>query len=252
MQEDAKSERIAREFTKVPFYQDLFLIRHHLYKDLCALRPFLFGGRWLDVGCGIKPYEGIFDRVECYIGLDHPLSLKGHYGMGTRSDVWGDAAVLPFKSNSFDGVLSIFLMEHLQNSAEHLRETCRVLKIGGKLLISAPFVWPLHGEPWDFARYTSFGLIQLVERAGFRVEKIKAQGGAWSAAGQMIIVSLLFGALLPKTPWGRILGWVWKMSLVPVINGATLILDQLFPEGRWVLSYLVVAQKIEENKSCDS
>ena len=239
---DPLPDRISMEFTAVPFYQDFFLIRWHLYRDLRNISSSIMGGRWLDVGCGIKPYAGLFENVDFYVGLDHPDAMKGHYGLDTRVDVWGDAVNIPFRSNSFDGALSIHLIEHLTNPREHLEGIYRVLKSGGQLILSAPFVWPLHGEP-DFSRFTSMGLAHLAESVGFRVDKIKAQGGAWSAAGQMIITCLLFGALRPKARWGRVLGWFWKVTLVPLINGVALVLDRFFSENRWSLSYLVVATK---------
>lgn len=236
------ARRIEKEFTRVPIYQDIFLIRRALHKDMARLAP-QFHGKLLDLGCGVKPYQALFKNVSYYIGLDYPSTAQGHYSSDTRADLWGDAQALPVSNESFDAALSLQLMEHLPDPAAHLNEIFRALKKGGRILVTAPFVWPLHGLPGDYRRFTKNGLDKMLGDAGFRVIEISAQGGVWSTVFQLGIVSLLFGAMNGRGPTSRAAGWFFKLSLVPALNLLALCLDRLLPWDEITLSYVAVAVK---------
>lgn len=122
-------------------------------------------GRLLDVGCGSKPYRRLFMVTE-YVGLDIDSPVARARGM---ADVFYAGKAFPFESASFDAVLCNQVLEHVFNPDEFLDEIGRVLRPGGKLLLTVPFVWDEHEQPWDYARYSSFGLKALVEKHGFHI-----------------------------------------------------------------------------------
>ena len=70
---------------------------------------------------------------------------------------------------SFDAVLSTQVLEHIQDPDAYLRETRRILRPGGELLLTTHGMFEEHGCPQDFLRWTSRGLEELVGRNGFRV-----------------------------------------------------------------------------------
>ena len=71
------------------------------------------------------------------------------------------------------------MLEHVFNPDQFLGEIFRVLKPNGNFLLSVPFVWDEHEQPWDYARYSSFGLKSLLERNGFvLVEQRKTNANA--------------------------------------------------------------------------
>jgi len=139
-----------------PFY----FARKGLHRHILALAPFV-RGKILDVGCGSKPYQRYFDASE-YIGLEIE-------GRNKLADCHYDGKVFPFKDGQFDSVLVSQVLEHVFNPDEFLSEIGRVLRVGGVLLLSVPFVWDEHEQPFDFARYSSFGLRHLLENQGFEV-----------------------------------------------------------------------------------
>ena len=133
-------------------------------------------GYVLDIGCGEKPFYGYIQKqIEIYIGLDYPGTqhLKEHI------DIFGIANDLPFKKASFDMILLTQVIEHLEDPQKVFFEVNRVLKQNGVLVISWPFLYPVHEAPRDFFRYTEFRMRYLATQAGFIVKSLVPVSGFW-------------------------------------------------------------------------
>jgi SAM-dependent methyltransferase len=143
-----------------------FIGRYFIYRAIAKYAS-QASGRMLDFGCGAKPYRDLF-KIENYVGVD--IEVSGHDHQQEEIDVFYDGSRLPFVDASFDFVLSSEVLEHVFNLPEILIEIHRVLVSGGSLLLTVPFAYPEHEVPYDFARYTRFGMKALLERHGFRVE----------------------------------------------------------------------------------
>ena len=126
-------------------------------------------GKILDVGCGKKPYRKLFKSTD-YKGLelDSPNNRSFSY-----ADFFYDGQTFPFNDEEFDSIISNQVLEHVDNPEIFLKEINRVLKKGGRLLISAPFIWSEHEQPNDFLRFSSFGIKKLLEEKGFFLLKHK-------------------------------------------------------------------------------
>jgi len=148
-----------------PFY----FIRKRIYESIASFAPAL-EGKLLDFGCGSKAYKSLF-TVDEYIGLD--VEQSGHTHENEEVDVYYDGKVIPFDDNTFDSCFSSEVFEHVFELEASLQEINRVLKPGGKGLFVVPFVWDEHEVPYDFGRYSSFGLHYLLEKHGFEVVKSK-------------------------------------------------------------------------------
>ena len=145
------------------------------------------GGRLLDVGCGVKPYRELFANVRDYIGIERPGTLSG----STVVDAWADALALPFRDGAFHTVLCNEVLEHVPEPGRLFAEAARVLAEGGVLILSTPQVWGLHEEPFDFYRYTRYGLEYLARTHGLAPLEVRATCGTLAMAGQRV-ASLLF------------------------------------------------------------
>lgn len=94
-------------------------------------------------------------------------------------DVVGSADRLPFKDATFDGLTSESLLEHVADPKGVAAEMIRVVKPGGYIYASAPFIHPFHASPDDFNRFTKSGLKELFP--GFEVKEVGVRSGPWSA-----------------------------------------------------------------------
>jgi SAM-dependent methyltransferase len=150
---------IAGIFTN-PFY----FSRRGLFKAMNVMGREL-SGVLLDIGCGTKPYEPYL-KVEKYIGVEIDTERSR---TTSKADVFYDGKRIPFPDAHFDSVLANEVFEHVFNPAEFLGEVNRVLKTGGRFLMTVPFVWDEHEQPHDYARYTSFGLAHILSLHGFEV-----------------------------------------------------------------------------------
>ena len=122
----------------------------------------------LDAGSGRAPYRDLFAHAR-YETADF-LAVKGkNY---TEHDYVCDLADIPVEDARFDHVLLTQVLEHLPEPRAVLAELCRVLKPGGTLWLTAPLFYAEHEKPYDFFRYTQFGLRHLLEGAGFEVREI--------------------------------------------------------------------------------
>lgn len=197
-------------------------------------------GRMLDLGCGTRRYELIFrEVVDSYIGLDWP-EIKGR----AFPDVVGDAVHIPFVDASFDVVLATELMEHLPSPQNFLLEVTRVLRVGGVLILSVPFMEPIHEEPRDYYRFTPFSLHLLLEEQGFSIEKIWNKGGWWSVVlGSFVNQSLYNWSTALDKSGVRHYGFL-TLIILPICALAQWLgyqLDRVFHSQRYTLGYTLVA-----------
>jgi SAM-dependent methyltransferase len=139
----------------------------HLSDLLIAIKAFKPENvrRMLDYGSGGSPYRPLFG--DC---IYHRADLNG----GENLDYsYGADARLPQEAEDYDCVLSTQVLEHVEDPDAYLRECHRVLRPGGRLILTTHGLFEDHGCPYDYWRWTVYGLKRLVERAGFEAEAAK-------------------------------------------------------------------------------
>jgi SAM-dependent methyltransferase len=157
---------------------DTYLMRSSILSSLRRSLPRL-SGVLVDVGCGYQPYRPLLvspsSAVSRYIGLD---LLGTKYG---NPDVAWDGVTIPMANATVDAVLLTEVLEHCACPGDLLGEVHRILRPGGVVFLTVPFIWPLHDVPQDQYRLTPFAVARLLEDSGFARPQVEAHGG-WDAA----------------------------------------------------------------------
>ena len=199
-------------------------------------------GRLLDAGCGNAPYRDCFsDAVTHYIGLEcHPRS--GY--RGNRANLYGNLYALPLKDGVIDAVLCTEVLEHIDEPDRVLKECWRVMRPGAVLVLTAPFVFPVH-EEHDYFRYTKQGLQSLLQRRGFKPLAITPLSGA------PLTLAILFGLYVYDGCflWNRWLYWLslplrpFLLVVAAVVNALGGIAEHVCPSYPLPFNHMAVAER---------
>jgi SAM-dependent methyltransferase len=138
------------------------------------------GASVLDVGAGTAPFRELFAHTN-YKTCDWDHSIYDE-----KVDIRAPATSIPVDDASFDAVVCTQVLEHVPEPGAVLAELLRILRPGGRLLITAPLVWFLHEEPHDYYRYTPHGLRFLLTRAGFADIEIAPMGDSFSTLAELV------------------------------------------------------------------
>jgi SAM-dependent methyltransferase len=191
-------------------------------------------GLVLDIGSADGRAREWLENCE-YIALDYPTTAVHMYG--TRPDVFADGAKLPFLDATFDTVLLLEVLEHVADAPAVLDEIARVLKPGGRLLLSVPFLYPLHDAPHDYRRYTAPGLEAAIRGSGLAAMPAQARNGGFEAAAMLASIACAEAAL---SAW-RLKSWRIVLSplavvAVPMINAFGWLAARLSPPSALLAS----------------
>lgn len=195
-------------------------------------------GSVVDLGCGLRPFErDILNYADTYTGVDWANSLHD-----TKADIIADLnQPLSIESESFDSVVSFEVLEHLSEPQMMLKEANRILRKGGVLILSMPFQWWIHEEPWDYQRFTRYGLEYQLKKAGFTDIVIEETTGFWL----MWILKLNYQSMrLIRGP--RLVKKTTKTFLVPFWfsnQWIAMYLDTIWREDKETAGYVVTARK---------
>ncbi len=140
----------------------------------------------------------------------------------TQPDLLVDGEHLPIESGSVDAVVCTEVLEHLASPRAALSESFRILKQGGSLYASIPFLYPVHADPSDFQRWTAMGLNRLFNDCGFSKVIVVSMGGSLGTIGLLVELAGEFSA--KHVPFRR--GLVWSTWLVGrILQSVSLVFD---------------------------
>jgi len=181
-------------------------------------------GRLIDVGCGQKPFKHLFKNIDSYYGVDIDENSK--------ADLICDVLELKIESDSADSVLCTQVLEHVSEPNTLMCEISRICKKGGIVFLTAPHISRIHGEPYDFFRFTRFGLKHLFEKNKFEIIAMEEMGGFF------LTMTFLTNFYL-KQKLGP-----FSYAINPFINLLYLVVQYFDKNKSNTFNYLVVAKKI--------
>ena len=213
-----------------------WLANHKIIRALERARPHA-SGVLLDVGCGAKPFAGLFaGRVTRYLGTD--LSTSPYLG-AARLDAFARAEALPVRTGSIDTVLGLSMLTYFPEPLRMLEEAHRALRPGGILILEFTQMAPLHDPPHDYFRFTRHGAAWLLERAGFEPLEFIPIGGLMARVGLSAIAAL---NRVNRGPV-RVLTEVPVRLLYVVLQLLFELLDRVCFDPNEVLAHLVIARR---------
>jgi SAM-dependent methyltransferase len=150
----------------------------------------------LDAGAGEAKHKRYFKRGR-YLALDAGYGDAAWDYSGL--DIRGDLEHIPLRNASIDCILCMVVLEHTRDPRRVLLEFARVLKTGGSLVTVVPFLWEEHQIPYDYFRFTRYGVRSLFESSPFRIDLLNPMGGFfWVCARRSISLLTFFQG-----------GWRW-------------------------------------------
>jgi SAM-dependent methyltransferase len=238
---DKIKHRIKRELFQpgflALFINPFFLIRRGLYKQIKKAAPAL-GGTLLDFGCGRKPYRNLF-TVDQYIGVD--IEQSGHSHENSEVDVYYDGKTIPFPDSHFDSVFCSEVFEHVFELDRIISELNRVVKKNGKMLITVPFVWNDHEVPYDYGRYSTFGISYLLEKHGFKIIEIEKSTNFVETIVQLGIL-YIFHATKTRS---RVINLIINIILISPLTITGFIVSRILPRRKDLYhNSIVLVEKI--------
>lgn len=166
------------------------------------------GALVLDAGAGNAPYKSLFQHTQ-YESADFERVDKEY----ASSTYVCDLQHIPVENFRFDAIIFNQVMEHLPDPKSVLAELNRVLKPEGKMIYTGPLFYEEHEQPYDFYRYTQFGLRHLFSTTGFVIERLDWLEGYFGTVGYQMNCMARYLPWKPRDLGNGIIG----VSLVPIM-----------------------------------
>jgi SAM-dependent methyltransferase len=195
-------------------------------------------GDVLDIGAGRLAWKLLLEKyAKFYVGADIKIENP------ELDLICNLASVLPFKGNTFNTIFCISVLEHMPEPWEAFKEFHRLIKDNGYIILSVPFIFYLHGQPYDYYRFTKESIQYLALKNGFEIIEYERIGGLFEFI--LNFISILCSTIL----------YILKLKLL--ITTSTKFwfkishwLSQFETEGRFVTNHIAIQRK--KNKSLKS
>lgn len=209
------------------------------------------GSRVLDAGAGSCPYRALFAhcdyKTQDFTSLQDDQLSGGEYG---SIDYVCDITAIPVEDGSFDAVLCSEVIEHVPDPEAVMAEFSRILKPGGRLILTAPLGSGIHQEPYHFyGGYTPFWYDKVLSEKGFSDIRVQANGGSLKAFAQealrFVQMTMPFTGILPFVV--SLLWLPFWLLLLPLLAGvvpvAAHLLDRFDRKQHFSVGYFITAAK---------
>ena len=169
---------------------DYFVVRHiDTFVSRALDKHIRSGTRVADIGCGEQPFRRQVEKLGgVYKGIDVEQNANGLVDLVSRAEC------VPLPGTSVDLVLCTEVLEHLDDIDLAVREIVRLLAEKGKVILTVPFIYPLHEEPTDYVRLTPHSIRQLAARNSLQILELQLLGN------ELESLAVLWGNLFQRMP----------------------------------------------------
>lgn len=137
-------------------------------------------------------------------------------------------------TETFDSIKATELFEHVKDPVKGISECYRVLKKGGYFIMSMPFMFPVHGDPYDYQRWTEIKLVKELRKVGFDDIIIKKVGLYFTVLSDMLRVIIRSSPIL--YPFFPLLNVIASLDNLKCIKN-----NNIF--NNYTTGYFVIAKK---------
>ena len=138
----------------------------------------------LDVGSGTQKYRKHLEKYFQYESCDIPEIFMSDFRNLQTHICSVENLTMP--NNSYDVSFCMMVLEHVSDPKKAVSELARVTKQDGVIYLSTNFMYPRHGKPQDYFRFTEEGLRVLASSANLKIESIFPIGGYFSMHSQFL------------------------------------------------------------------
>jgi SAM-dependent methyltransferase len=197
------------------------------------------GALVLDAGAGARPYKGLFAHADYHSCEYEGTYDKVHGDAVVEHTFYCDLETVPVEDNTYDAIICNQVLEHVKRPDKVVQELYRILKPEGRLFMTVPQCHGTHMAPYNYFNFISYGLVYLMEEAGFRNVAIKPLGGIFWLLGTVMLrgyETLVSRAHRALRPWILPIHVIVRLAFLPV-TFVLFHLDRLDDQSAWTLNY---------------
>jgi SAM-dependent methyltransferase len=224
---------------RTAIYQGDYFVAKHLSQFLLerVSSSITAGMNVGDLGCGEQPLRPLVEAKGArYVGVDVVQNAK------QSIDVLAPIDKVPLPDAHFDAIICTEVLEHVPDVHAAFRELSRLLKPNGVLILTTPFCYPLHEEPYDFGRLTPYQVQKSAVDNGLNVVELTPAGN------ELEVIATAWCHLWTRSEWikPRLVKKLWTVFMRLGMNIPVWILSRLahgLMPAKYFLSILCVLRK---------
>lgn len=254
LREKIMIDAIRRALGRTPLFAFNLIYRDRWVAEQAA--RLAVGSRVLDLGAGSCPYRALFGhceyRTQDFTGLQGDQLRHGGYG---QIDFVCDASAVPVADGSFDAILCTEMLEHVPDPLAVIRECARLLRPGGRLLLTAPLGSGIHQAPHHYyGGFTPYWHQRFLAQVGFTDIMVEPNACSRKFFSQEALRFLSTTRPFARLPFLISLLWLpFWLLLLPILAGliplASHFLDRYDRDCHFTVGYHVSAVRAGGNAS---
>lgn len=158
--------------------------------EYSALKHVSLDGLILDVGGGgASEYQELIKGNHTFYAINIAPEAK-------PDKIVDIEKTFPLESDTYDHAICMNVLEHVFEFENVIKETARVIKKGGKIVLATPMIYKIHGSPDDYLRYTASALRRVALKYGLTIESIEPLGYGFFSTGVQFLRAAIPGGIV--------------------------------------------------------